>query len=423
MKKIDSIIRNYFEDPLTSEKTTSERFFILLNLLLPVFMGMYVFLNPLPFSGISEITFYLSLSVLLLLIVFRKTSFSLRFPLTLPFALFMIWAVIGLFFALDLKNSIHDLIYHFLAYLIIFYVLINYFDTGEKLETLSWIMIVSIVLFSVGAIVLYYFIEGHPFHAKLGKTFKTMYTGGMCIITVAPIPLILNKLYQHKTTLSRFMLGLCFLMTTVTTIMNQSRAALIGIAAALLIMCLNKKRMMIFVLIVLLLVAAIPTVRNRVMERGFQGPRIKIYHLFGELSKDHPLTGIGFGQQIYTNPQLIDLKKYNQNLPLQYQMKSNYIYNSPHNTYLDIAVRTGIIGLIFFLSIPVTAALMLWQIWRKTRSEYFRSWAVCLLASLASIVVQAMFMDLYDHSSVSFFTILAMITILWNLFRKEEAAS
>ena len=180
---------------------------------------------------------------------------------------------------------------------------------------------------------------------------------------------------------------------------------------------------MIFVLIVLLLVAAIPSVRNRVIERGFQGPRIKIYHLFWEVSKDHPLTGIGFGQQTYTNPHLLDLGKYNQALPLQYQMKPDYIYNSPHNTYLDIAVRTGIIGLIFFLSILVTAALMLWQIWKKTRSEYYRSWAVCLLASLASIVVQTMFMDLYDHTSVSFFTILAMITILWNLFRKEQVAS
>jgi len=68
-------------------------------------MGIYLLANPLPVSAVNEFCFYLSVSALLLLLVFKKTAFTLRSPLTLPFILFFIWAVFGLFFTLDFKNT------------------------------------------------------------------------------------------------------------------------------------------------------------------------------------------------------------------------------------------------------------------------------------------------------------------------------
>jgi len=216
-------------------------------------------------------------------------------------------------------------------------------------------------------------------------------------------------------------LGFCFLITTVAVVMNQSRGALIGLAVALLVMCLNQKRMIVFFLFALVLIVSLPNVTHRIAQRGFNDPRIKIYHLFMEVCKDHPLIGVGFGRQTYTNPHLVDLKKYNENLPIEYRMKPNWIYNCPHNAYLDIAVRTGIIGLMFFLTIPALTLSMLWKTWENARSNDYRSWVVCLLAGFLSIMIQAVFIDFYDPSLVSLFTTLAMITILWNLVRKDRA--
>jgi O-antigen ligase len=422
MKKLKTRIRVYFQDALAPDASRSQRFFAFLNLLLPVFTGMYVFINTLPLSAISGVLFYFSVVVLLFLILFKKTDFTLHWPLTLPFALFLIWVIVGLFFALDLKNSIHDIRTHLLEYLIIFYLLVNYFNSRKKLETLSWIIILSVALFSVGAIIVYYFIEGHPFNARLGKNFRVMYTGTMVIVTVASIPLMLNKLYQSNKLSSRLFLGFCILITTMATLLSQARAALISLMTAILILCLNKKRNIIFVVIALLFMVAIPGVRDRVIRKGFDDVRSKINCLFMEVIKDYPVTGVGFGIQIYTNENIIDLKKYNQKLPKDYQQPTNHIINSPHNTFLDIAVRTGIIGLILFLSVLMVAVFMLLQIWGKARNIYYRSWAVCLLACLASIMVQALVHDLYYPSSIALYTILAMITIIWNLARKDQAA-
>ena len=105
-------------------KTSSsqpEKIFRILNFSIPLFMGIYLLANPLPLSAVSEFCFYLSLLILIILIAFKKTVFTLRSPLTLPFILFFLWAVFGLFFTLDFKNTLHDLRGHLLNYLIIFY--------------------------------------------------------------------------------------------------------------------------------------------------------------------------------------------------------------------------------------------------------------------------------------------------------------
>jgi hypothetical protein len=131
-------------------------------------MGIYVFVNPLPLASINEICFYLSCAALIILLFFRKTDFTLLSPLTLPFALFSLSAVCGLFFTLNERDTLHDLRGQLLEYLIIFYLLINYFNSLKKLEILTLIVIVSATVFSFGLVIHYYFIEGFPFSERLG---------------------------------------------------------------------------------------------------------------------------------------------------------------------------------------------------------------------------------------------------------------
>ena len=158
-----------------TSSSQAEKIFRILNFSIPLFMGIYLFANPLPLSAVNELCFYLSVSALILLLIFRKTAFTLRSPLTLPIALFFLWAVFGLFFTLDFQNTLHDLRGHLLEYLIVFYLLVNYFNSQKRLEILSVIVIVGATIFSVGAINQYYFIEGFPFSTRLGLTF----TGAM----------------------------------------------------------------------------------------------------------------------------------------------------------------------------------------------------------------------------------------------------
>jgi len=401
----------------------SEKIFRILNFSIPLFMGIYIFANPLPLSAINEICYYSSVVVLLILICFKKTTFSLRSPLTLPFFLFALWAVFGLIFTLDFNNTLHDLRSNLLKCLIIFYLLVNYFNSKKKLEIIAWIAIVSTTVFSVGAIIQYYFIEGFPFTEPLGRTFRgEMTIDYLGFTTIFGICLNLHFLYKVKNIFYKTFLASSFLIMTITTLLTKSRGSLLGLLAALVILCFHNKKNIIFIVMAILLILIMP-ISDRIKQVGFtKDIRIKMNRLTIEVIKDHPIFGLGFGGQIFINNSLVDLAKYNSLLPPEYQQNAaTGIVGSAHNTILDVAVRTGVVGLILFLSILITSLWMLWRTLRLKRGEYFTSWAICLFACFVSFMIPALFADAaFGPRVVSFYTILAMIAILWNIVQKEK---
>jgi Lipid A core - O-antigen ligase and related enzymes len=419
MKRTENILKT-FSSIVHVNGSKSEIFFSVLNFAIPLFMGIYIFLNPLPLSAVSEFCFYLSLAALIMLISFKKTAFTLLSPLTLPFLLFFLWAVFGLFFTLDFKNTLHDLRGYLLKYLIIFYLLVNYFNSQKKLEIISWIVIASATIFSIGAVIQYYFIEGFPLGVRLGETFKEMHTDYIGFVTIFAITLSLNNLRKSKTLTCKILCLLCFFIMCTATLLTQSRGSLIGLFASLVILCFINRKIIIVIIALLILVFFVPGLKDRFdHEKIMLNERVKINRLTMELIKAHPIAGIGFGMQIYGNPNLVDLEKYNKKLLPQYQQE--IIITSPHNTILDITVRTGIIGLLLFFNILLTSLFMLWKILRLTKSEYFKSWVICLFACFMSFLIPALFADTtFGPRVVVFYTMLAMIAILWNLAQEEK---
>lgn len=417
MLKIFSTIGNDTGDKV-------EMFFRVLNFSIPLLMGAYIFLSPLPLSAGSEFCFYLSTATLILLLAFRKTAFTLRSPLTLPFVLFFLWAVFGLFFTLDFENTLHDLQSHLLKYLILFYLLVNYFNSQKRLETLSLLVIAGATVFSVGAIIQYYFIEGFPFYARLGvNTFRgSMQTDLIGFITIFSSILALHLFHKNKVEIYKILFFTCFLITTVTTLLTQSRGSLIGLCASFIILCFATKRNLIFVILAALLIFLMPGMSDRIKSEGFtKDNRIKMNYLTIGVIKNYPITGIGFGMEIYGNKKVLDLETLNKLLPLEYQQNETIIA-SPHNIILDIAVRTGVVGLVLFLYILFTSLSMLWKIFRLTKNDQYKLWAICLFAGLISFILPALFADaMFGSRAVIFYTMLAMITILWNIVKNEKS--
>ena len=404
----------------------TEKIFRILNLSIPLFMGIYIFANPLPLSAINETCYYSSILVLLILIAFKKTSFSLRSPLAMPLALFFLWSVLGLLFTLDFKNTLHDLRGNLLEYLVVFYLLVNYFNSQKKLEIIAWIAIVSGTIFSIGAIIQCYFIEGFPFSTRLGLTLRgEMTTDYIGFITIFGICLSLHFLYKRTNIFYKILLTSSFFIMTITTLLTQSRGSLLGLFAALAILCFHNKKNIAFIIITILIIILMP-ISERFASIGFtKDIRIKMNRLTIEVIKDYPIAGIGFGGEIFINKDLVDLDRYNRLLPPEYQQNADIgIVGSPHNTILDIAVRTGIVGLVLFLLILITSLWMLWRTIRLKQGEYFTSWTICLFACLVSFMIPALFADAaFGPRVVVFYTILAMITILWNIVQKEKSCN
>lgn len=410
-----------FASSTQANEDRSESFFNILNHAIPILMGVYILLNPLPLSAVNEFCFYFSVAALLLLLVFRKTPFTLWSPLTLPFLLFFLWAIFGLFFSLDFKNTLHDLRSHLLKYIIIFYLLVNYFNSPKRLEILALIAIVSATVFSVYALNVFYFIEAFPFSARLGQTFREMVTDHLGFITIFGICLSLHFLYKSKNIFYKTLLSSSLLIMSVTTLLTQSRGSLLGFLAVLVIMCFHNKKNLIFIILGISLIMLMP-IKERVTSNSLKTDiRMKMNRLTIEVIKDHPIIGIGFGMQIFGNKNLVPLEKYNHNLPLKYQQDGIPVA-SPHNTILDIAVRTGVVGLALFLYILVISLYMLRRIIKLKKGEYFRSWAICLFACFASFMIPALFADTtFGPRVITFYTILAMITILWNISRQSKS--
>lgn len=414
--------KDLHENTLMADVDKSEKFFRLLNFSIPLLMGIYVFANPFPLSALNRICFYLSVLALLVLIGFRKTAFSLRSPLTLPFILFSLWAVFGLFFTLDFDNTLHDLRVHLLEYLIIFYLLTNYFNSQKRLEILAVVVISSSTIFALGTDVIYYFIDDFPFSSRLGigADFREMPCINIGFLTLPAIFLAFNRLQNSKAIMHTILYTGALLILIITTFLTQSRGTLLGLLAALIILCLSNRKFILVLIAALILALFIPGLTDRFdPEKMINDERNKTNHLAMEVIKAHPVTGLGFGMRIYPNSGLVDLKKLNEHFPAEYQQESVIPY--PHNTILDITVRTGVIGLVLFLIILFVSFLLLWKVFWTTKNQYLKSWSICLTACFVSFLVPALFTDTtFGPRAIIFYTLLAMITILWNLARNKK---
>ena len=423
------MLKNYLSLLLSPELSLKDKLGIALNLLIPLLVGIYILSCPLPLASLNEICYYLSIASVLTLLLFRKTDFTLSTPMTLPFALFAFWALFGLFFALDLKNSIHDLRGLLLEFLIIFYLLVNYFATRKRLEILSYLLIASATGFSIGGFIGYYFVEGYPLTDRLGMTFKEMHTGFIGYTTILAALLSVYHFHRRNTTTFKILFTFCFLVNVAVTILTQTRSSLLGLAAGLIILCFAEKKNIVLVVVLALLVLFMPGMKSRVEQEGFTHDiRNKMYRLTWEVIKDHPIVGIGFGIETYSNKQVLSLEEYNDRLPIKYQQRwytpdgQKIIISSTHSTILDVAVRMGLVGLMLFFYILLKAVRILWIIFKQNKTnEYFRSWAIYLFAGLVSYFIPAIFADTtYGPRAVVFYTILAMITILSTLSGRNQ---
>jgi O-antigen ligase len=96
-------------------------------------------------------------------------------------------------------------------------------------------------------------------------------------------------------------------------------------------------------------------------------------------------------------------------------------FHAPHNTFIDVTVRLGIVGLALFLFIAFIFGRMGWQLIRYGRDDFIKTWALCLTATFVSFLIQGMFVDLLlDIQIIIFFILMAMLTVLWRFNEEQE---
>jgi len=410
--------------PLLNEKTSKEKIFQILNLSVPVLMGIYIFFNPFPHTtAIKDTCFYFGAGIAILLLVLKKIDFSFRLPLTLPFILFVVWVVIGLFFALDRGNSIHDFFVHLLKYIIFYYVMVNTYNSRRRINYLSWIIITSASIFSFGCIFYYYVMLKYPLSAKLMLGLPEIPVNLIGVISITALIFALHTALHNNNTYSvRIIATCCSLPLFAIALLSQSRGTLTAMLfATTLLLAKNKKTLAIFILVTIG-IASLSPVKDRFLNPNVTTAlRMGINYTSLEVLKDFPLLGIGFGMETYRNGKIIDLKTFNERVPSKYQQ--HYIHNDPHNMLMSVAVRTGVIGLILYLFILYTFAKTCWMCIRHGKDDFIKKWGICIAAAFTAVFIIGLFEPVFSHAPETvLFTLFAMITIIWRINLNDEEA-
>jgi O-antigen ligase len=406
----------------TELKKTENKFkiFNLLNQIIPVLMGIFIFFNPFPHTtAIKEISFYLSAGFVLVLIILKKTEFTLRTPLSLPFGLFVFWAFLSIFWALNVGNSIHDFYAHLVKYIIFFFILINFYNSKRRLVCISWIVIISSTVFSIGGLFYYYITLGNPLSNRFAIGFQHIPTDFVGFVTLFAIILILNHFSTDNHAYRRSILIICLFALLSATILTQSRSSLIALLLAGSIMLINKKRnMFIFMMILLTVIVSTPLGKRFSFQKIMNNERIPNYYIIFEIVKRYPIIGIGFGMETYGTD--LDLEAYEKKLPPEIKSIPAPILNDPHSMLCSVAVRLGLVGLVLFLYIIFVFGKMSVKCIKEGKDTFIKSWGRCIGSAFVGFFIIGIFEPSSGHmQEIVFFTIFSMITILWRLNEKS----
>ncbi|MBN1636129.1 MAG: O-antigen ligase family protein [Deltaproteobacteria bacterium] len=397
-----------------------------LKRLVPALIIIYVFLNPYPHTtAIKEISFYSSILIVIFLVVGNNISFSFRSPLTILFVLFSGWVLGNLFFAINPQNSFHDFYAHLLKYLVLFYLLINFIYSPRHLKILIWSVIISSFFFSVFGIFYYYVTLDYSFNMRFGLP-GVAAVNNVGMITVPAFLFSINALFFENKPLRVTFLITCVITTLIGSLLTQTVGILLAMVVAVSILLMRKLKVLIVVLSLLAITVGFMPFHSRV---GYDGllqkikadDRTQLWYVYSRMIERKPFIGYGFGMSLYSEDSFVSgfddvLSK----TPDKY--KPSY-YQTPHNIFIDMAVRTGIGGLALFLAIVSTFIYMGLKLARNGGSTFIRSWALCILSLLISFLIQGVFADvLFGPYWVIFFVILGMMSVLWRLDTRLERA-
>ena len=380
-------------------------------------IALFIFLIPFPHTtAIRNICIYLSFLLFALNAVRHKKRICINTPLLVPFSLFLCWGIISTVLSNYKLDSSHDLYAHLIFYIVYYYILINTFTEKIHVIILSCIILLSGTIFSSGALLHFYYYLGHSIQIRLGQGLGHLYaTNVIGYLLVMSAIFSIRMSIDTKNLFYRYAFILAGIISGYASILTYSRGNYLAFMAAMGILLIRRKKLLVSGIGILLIavVFIVPSVGNKFVNGVFED-RIVAYFYSLEFIKEHPIAGSGFSTDIYGTENFFHVEEYKAKIPQRYRSVL-YVW-PPHNMLLFIAVRLGLIGLILFTFILFKSVSMCLNLARHGKNEFTLNWALCLLAALMVILVKGLFEPMFTHFvDTLFYTILAMITILWNL--------
>ena len=379
-----------------------------------------LFFNVFPHVNfIKDFFFYLSLLLFFGLAYLTATETPRLFFLKTPFLLFTTWAFVMSIFAQEVQHSFSSFYSHLIRYLFLYYLLINVFKEKKDLVYMSWVLVASSFLFFAGGVSYFYIIIDNPISKRFG--FSSFSINIICFFTIFSTLLSLRLLRMQRLKLKKLILVFGIIFFIAVTLLTQSRGGFISLGLSLSIMLIRSRRLLIFFMGVLLLLLFLFPVQNRfLLEKFSDKPRMHLLYYSMEIIKENPIAGVGFAIDTFKNKNLINQERFIEKIPEEYR-KYRKGFRLPHSWPLSILVRTGIIGFGLYCFVLISLYTMSVKLMFYGRDVCIKEWGICLTASLTMYLFSGLFEPIFIHSlDTIFYTICAMIVILWNINNKNE---
>ncbi len=366
-----------------------------------IFVLLWVVIALIPFphaTTIMEGCYYLAMALTLGEIVRHRDVGWLRTPFFLPVAMFSAWAFFGLFFAIDLKTSLHDFRTNLLEYIALYLALVRVVDSRKRFLAIVWVLVISCSLASLIELYRFYVAGGHSLSERFILSDSEYPVGEFGFKMFYAAILALALLRRRRLTGGELAGALACLVALLTTVvMVQTRAILLAAPFACLALFWRQKRILWVAVILTLTVGLAVLLHFRQQDtttRNGYIARLTINYISLLVVKDHPLTGIGFGISTYGDSKFIDHQAYMARVPKLFRKPDEPISN-PHDMWLDVAVRTGLVGLVLFAALIFTAFREGWAVATLGGDEEIRMFGGTIVALLISFCIYGLFQPVF----------------------------
>ena len=321
-----------------------------------------------------------------------------NFPLKVPFLLFVLACFVGVAGAYDIGTSYKSL--KRLLEILIFFWVVNCVDSEKLREKLTFLLIIGATLSTFAG---FYNIWEHGIPLALqdfsqnqraeGTMSVYMTFAGLLMLSLLVVAgkLIFAPLENKWIYAASVLLSVCLLLT-------YTRQAWLGVVVGIIFLIWFRKKSLLWILPILLVVifAISPaSVQWRVnsltdLEDANLKRRMALWQGGWLVFKDHPLTGCGFKcidvvNQEYPDPTGI-IKR----------------LRGMHNNFLQLAVDTGLFGLISWISIWVVYFMTLYRRLILMKGNLaFRRDAMASAAAVTGFLVAGFFETNFYDSEVS----------------------
>lgn len=298
--------------------------------------------------------------------------------------------------------------------------LVNFFNSRKRLVILSWIIIISTSIFSIGGLIYFYGTLGNIIQPTR-ITFQETSINIIGFITLFAITLTLHSITRENKLYRMIILIISLGGTAIVTLLTQSWGTFLGLISLLIVLFPKNKKSVItlFLALIALLIAinckiipAVSRLNSDVLQQKLQNEaRIHIWYTYFEIIKDHPISGIGFGMEMWHDQDFWN--KYTAKVPPRWRRAHAHV---ACNILVSIATRTGLVGLMLFSYIILVFAKRCLHVIKYGKNDFIKSWGLCITAAFVACLLKGMFSPVVSHApAVIFYTILAMATVLWRL--------